>query len=112
AILDVSGGGPTTSGATSPRARRAWRGEERRPLMPQGHFEPTQPRFAGSARLDGPLIPGPDGPPLDLDLAGVGTLTAGGVGELVALHDRLAGSGGRLVLWNVGPAAFEAMALT
>lgn len=47
-----------------------------------------------------------------LDLAGVECVTAGGLGELVALHNRLRDSGGRLVLVNVGERAFEVFAVT
>jgi anti-anti-sigma factor len=42
------------------------------------------------------------GPPLVLDLGGVQSLSAAGIGELVALRSRLRASGGRLVLANVG----------
>jgi anti-anti-sigma factor len=49
--------------------------------------------------------------PLLLDLAGVECVTAGGLGELVALHTRLRDSGGRLVLVNVGERAFEVFAV-
>ena len=48
--------------------------------------------------------------PLLLDLAGVECVTAGGLGELVALHNRVRDSGGRLVLVNVGERAFEVFA--
>jgi anti-anti-sigma factor len=49
------------------------------------------------------------GRPLLLDLAGVECVTASGLGELVALHNRLRDSGGHLVLVNVGERAFEVL---
>jgi anti-anti-sigma regulatory factor len=50
--------------------------------------------------------------PLVLDMGGVDGLTADRLGRLVALHNRLRGSGGRLVLCNVGGAAYEALEVT
>jgi anti-anti-sigma factor len=47
-----------------------------------------------------------------LDLGAVTLPTAGGLGRLVALHQRLRADGGRLVLRNVGAAAHEVFALT
>jgi anti-anti-sigma factor len=47
-----------------------------------------------------------------LDLGGVRVPTAGGLGQLVGLHNRLLDSGGRLVLCNVGPRAFAVLELT
>ena len=49
---------------------------------------------------------------LVLDLGGITVPTAGGLGQLVALHNRLRASGNRLVLSNVGPRAFEVFELT
>jgi hypothetical protein len=46
-----------------------------------------------------------------LDLDGVKVLTAGDLGRLVALHNRLRASGGRLALCNVGRWAFEVVPL-
>jgi anti-anti-sigma regulatory factor len=51
-------------------------------------------------------------PPLVLDLGDLDVLTADRLGRLVALHNRLRGSGGRLVLCNVGGAAYEALEVT
>lgn len=64
------------------------------------------PRRVLSA-LHGPA--GPAGPALALDLSEVDALSAGGLGELAALSARLRGLGGRLVLRNVGPRAYEAL---
>ncbi len=50
--------------------------------------------------------------PLVLDLGDMDALTADRLGRLVALHNRLRGSGGRLVLCNVGGAAYEALEVT
>jgi anti-anti-sigma regulatory factor len=47
-----------------------------------------------------------------LDLGRVGMLTAEDLGRLVALHNRLRDSGGRLVLCNAGQRAFEVLELT
>jgi anti-anti-sigma regulatory factor len=47
-----------------------------------------------------------------VDLSGVRALTAADLGRLVALHNRLKASGGRLVLSNVGPLAAEVLRLT
>ena len=53
-----------------------------------------------------PPIPEPTnfhaGPPLVLDLGGIESLSAAGIGELVSLRSRLHASGGQLVLVNVG----------
>jgi anti-anti-sigma regulatory factor len=49
---------------------------------------------------------------LALDLSGVKVPTAGGLGQLVALNNRLLALGRRLVLCNVGPGAFEVFELT
>jgi anti-anti-sigma factor len=49
---------------------------------------------------------------LVLDLGEVKVPTAGGLGELVALHHRLRASRRQLVLCNVGPQAFEVFELT
>jgi anti-sigma B factor antagonist len=51
-------------------------------------------------------------PPLVLDLGDIDALTAERLGRLVALHTRLRGSGGCLVLCNVGGAAYEALEVT
>jgi anti-anti-sigma regulatory factor len=48
-------------------------------------------------------------PPLVLDLGDIDDLSADRLGRLVALHNRLQNSGGRLVLCNVGGAAYEAL---
>jgi anti-anti-sigma regulatory factor len=66
-------------------------------------IRPSLPDLAASVRLILRAMP-PDGPvpALTLDLRDVTTLSAGGLGQLVALHNRLAASGGRLVLCNVG----------
>ena len=53
-----------------------------------------------------------NGRPLLLDLAGVECVTAGGLGQLVALHNRLRDTGGHLVLVNVGERAFKVFKLT
>jgi anti-anti-sigma regulatory factor len=47
-----------------------------------------------------------------LDLGLVGRPTAGGLGRLVGLHNRLRAAGGRLTLCNVGGAVYEAFAVT
>jgi anti-anti-sigma regulatory factor len=47
-----------------------------------------------------------------LDLGGVQVLTAEDLGRLVALHNCLLDSGGRLILCNVGQRAFEVLELT
>ncbi|HEX5271591.1 MAG TPA: STAS domain-containing protein [Gemmataceae bacterium] len=52
------------------------------------------------------------GPGLHLDLSGVRIPTAGGLGGLVRLHRDLRARGGRLVLLNVRPWAFEVFAAT
>jgi anti-anti-sigma factor len=49
---------------------------------------------------------------LYLDLSGFESPTAAGLGQLVTLHKRLRASGGRLVLCNVGEAAYEVFAVT
>jgi anti-anti-sigma factor len=49
---------------------------------------------------------------LYLDLSGFENPTAAGLGQLVTLHKRLLASGGRLVLCNVGEAAYEVLAVT
>jgi anti-anti-sigma factor len=49
---------------------------------------------------------------LVLDLTGMKMPTAGGLGQLVALHNHLQASGGRLVLCNVEPRAFKVFELT
>jgi anti-anti-sigma regulatory factor len=49
---------------------------------------------------------------LHLDLSGVRLPTAGGLGGLVRLHTALRARGGRLVLLNVQPWAFEVFAAT
>jgi anti-anti-sigma factor len=53
---------------------------------------------------------GPRG--LWLDLAGVGFLASTGLGQLVALHKRVAAVGGRLTLANVRPLVHEAFEIT
>jgi anti-anti-sigma factor len=50
-------------------------------------------------------------PALVLDLSGVVMPTAGGIGELVVLNQRLREMGGRLVLCNVNDRTFEAVAV-
>jgi anti-anti-sigma regulatory factor len=55
---------------------------------------------------------GPGHRALLLDLSRVRVPTAGSLGRLVALHNRLQDSGGRLVLCNVGHRAFEVLELT
>jgi anti-anti-sigma factor len=49
---------------------------------------------------------------LVLELGGVRALTASGLGQLVSLHNRLAATGRKLVLQNVGGGAYEAVAAT
>jgi anti-anti-sigma factor len=49
---------------------------------------------------------------LHLDLGGVRIPTASGLGALVALHEKLRRRGGRLVLSNVQPWAYEVFSLT
>jgi anti-anti-sigma factor len=49
---------------------------------------------------------------LVLDLGEERMLTAGGLGQLVALNRRLRASGGRLVLCNVGGKAYEVLQVT
>ena len=51
----------------------------------------------------------PSGPPLVLDLVGIESLSASGIGELVGRRSRLRDSGGRLVLVNVGGHARRAI---
>jgi anti-anti-sigma factor len=51
----------------------------------------------------------PAEPPLMLDLGGVESLSAAGIGELVGLRSRLRASGGQLVLTNVGDHARRAI---
>jgi anti-anti-sigma regulatory factor len=77
---------------------------------------PAFPDLAAAARLatrslDGTATGRPR-PPLVLDLSGVPAPTAGGLGQLVALHNRLRAMGGRLVLLNVRPLAYEAFKVT
>jgi anti-anti-sigma regulatory factor len=58
-------------------------------------------------------VPAGRGPStLVLEMGGVKALTASGLGQLVTLHNRLAASGRRLVLQNVGQGAYEAVAVT
>ncbi|MFO0843293.1 MAG: STAS domain-containing protein [Gemmataceae bacterium] len=49
---------------------------------------------------------------LVLELKGVKALTASGLGQLVSLHHRLAATGRKLVLQNVGDGAYQAVAAT
>ena len=49
---------------------------------------------------------------LYLDLSGVRIPTAGGLGALITLHEELRIRGGRLVLLNVQPWAYEVFSLT
>jgi anti-anti-sigma factor len=49
---------------------------------------------------------------LHLDLSGVRIPTAGGLGALITLHEELRIRGGRLVLLNVQPWAYEVFSLT
>jgi anti-anti-sigma factor len=65
-----------------------------------------QPLPFHTALVSGPSLP------LVLDLGDLDALTADCLGRLVALHNRLRGSGGRLVLCNVGGAAYEALDVT
>ena len=51
----------------------------------------------------------PTDPALVLDLTGVETISAAGIGELVRLRTRLLGSGGRLVLVHVGDVVLRAI---
>ena len=80
------------------------------------HPSPTSTSENAVARCSSPVLHEEDvreaskSRPLLLDLAGVECLTAGGLGELVALHNRVRDSGGRLVLVNVGERAFEVFA--
>ena len=79
------------------------------------HTSPTTTSDNAVARCSSPVLREEDvreasnSRPLQLDLAGVECVTAGGLGELVALHNRLRDSGGRLVLVNVGARAFEVL---
>jgi anti-anti-sigma regulatory factor len=50
--------------------------------------------------------------PVQLDLAGVDIPTAGGLGGLVSLHHALRRRGGKLVLRNVRPWAYEVFSVT
>ena len=81
------------------------------------HSSPTSTSDNAAARCNSPVLREEDvreaskNRPLLLDLAGVECLTAGGLGELVALHNRLRNSGGQLVLVNVGERAFEVFAV-
>ena len=71
------------------------------------------PDMETSARLISKVFTRVNPPrPLVLDLGDVKVLTAGGLGQLVALHNRLRASGGRLVLSNVGQLAYEALEVT
>ncbi len=54
----------------------------------------------------------PAGARLHLDLSSVRIPTAGGLGRLIRLHKSLRARGGRLVLLNVQPCAFEVFSLT
>jgi anti-anti-sigma factor len=54
----------------------------------------------------------PAGARLHLDLSDVNIPTAGGLGGLVRLHRDLRARGGRLVLVNVRPWAFEVFSVT
>jgi anti-anti-sigma factor len=86
------------------------------------HTSPTSTSDNAVARCSSPVLheedvremreEASDGRTLLLDLAGVECVTAGGLGQLVALHTRLRESGGRLVLVNVGERAFEVFKLT
>jgi anti-anti-sigma regulatory factor len=85
-------------------------------FMPSRPILPALPDIESSARLinralthDEPA--GQGGRALVLDLGGVKVPTAGCLGQLVALNNRLRSSGGRLVLYNVGPMAFEVFEL-
>lgn len=80
--------------------------------MPSGPITPALPDLETSARLLTRAVAHAPGVPLTLDLSDVHALTAGGLGQLVALHNRLRCSGGRLVLCNVGPAAYDALDAT
>ena len=81
------------------------------------HTSPTSNSDNPVARCTSPVLREEDvreaskSRPLLLDLVGVECLTAGGLGELVALHNRLRNSGGQLVLVNVGERAFEVFAV-
>ena len=81
------------------------------------HPSPTSTSENAVARCSSPVLREEDvreaskSRPLLLDLVGVECLTAGGLGELVALHNRLRNSGGQLVLVNVGERAFEVFAV-
>ena len=84
--------------------------------MPSDLIIPAFPDIEASARLitrafthEEPA--GRDGRAFVLDLSRVKVPTAGGLGQLVALHNRLRASGGRLVLCNVGARAFEVLEL-
>jgi anti-anti-sigma factor len=82
------------------------------------HSSPTSTSDNVAARCSSPVLREEDvreaskSRPLLLDLAGVECVTAGGLGELVALHNRLRDSGGHLVLVNVGERAFKVFKLT
>jgi anti-anti-sigma regulatory factor len=84
--------------------------------MPHGTITPALPNLGASARLIARSLTHGEapagGPPLTLDLAGVTALTAGDLGQLVALHNRLRRSGGRLALCNAGPLPAEVLRLT
>jgi anti-anti-sigma regulatory factor len=76
-------------------------------------IKPSLSDLEASIRLILRAMP-PDGlvPSLTLDLCDVTTLSAGGLGQLVALHNRLADSGGLLTLVNVGRLPYGVLEVT
>jgi anti-anti-sigma regulatory factor len=85
--------------------------------MPSRPIIPALPDLESSARLMNRAFTheepaGQGGRALVLDLTGARVPTAGVLGQLVALNNRLRASGGRLVLCNVPPGAFEVFELT
>jgi anti-anti-sigma regulatory factor len=82
--------------------------------MLQNPIPPVFPDLAASVRLLASALDHQEPPPgegqrpaLYLDLAEVVAPTAGGLGQLVAVHCRLREMGGRLVLCNVRETAYD-----
>src|SRR5581483_2342824 len=67
---------------------------------------------ADSLRIVHRCLEQPDAPVVYLDLGDVQLPTAGGLGALVALNQKLRAAGGELVLLNVAAATYEVFFLT
>lgn len=67
---------------------------------------------ADSLRIAYHCLEEPDAPIVHLDLGDVQLPTAGGLGALVALNQKLRARGGALVLLNVATAVYEVFLLT